>query len=401
MSDLIQRAEQAAKLASSPAVPKWQRLSQALKAFSGLELTQIADDIGARLEADLARVNHVLEQYSLETSDDYEIIDDVDLQRMLAIVELASSEAIAAELDRIVADLDAGAKELPIEAIRETREHRDLMIPKLIGTLENAASAAPAGAIPTEDAHFFALFLLTEFHAEEALPILLECFSLPGELPFDLFGEAVTDTLPRILALFVAERPEVVDGLIVDQTLNPYVRWEAAHTYVFFVRDGHMPRDEAVRRLGQHLRQAIDDSDTAIIHGLICVLKSFAPQEALEDITEAYKRNLVDRSVVDFADVERSIVEGEAGMQRELEWCPATGIEDTIEELQQWAAFSEKPSREPDPAPPSPHITAPFGSAGAVAAPVSSLSRGPRIGRNDPCTCGSGKKYKKCCGARR
>ena len=24
---------------------------------------------------------------------------------------------------------------------------------------------------------------------------------------------------------------------------------------------------------------------------------------------------------------------------------------------------------------------------------------GPKIGRNDPCTCGSGKKYKKCCGA--
>jgi uncharacterized protein len=24
----------------------------------------------------------------------------------------------------------------------------------------------------------------------------------------------------------------------------------------------------------------------------------------------------------------------------------------------------------------------------------------PKIGRNDPCVCGSGKKYKKCCGAR-
>jgi preprotein translocase subunit SecA len=23
----------------------------------------------------------------------------------------------------------------------------------------------------------------------------------------------------------------------------------------------------------------------------------------------------------------------------------------------------------------------------------------PKIGRNDPCPCGSGKKYKKCCGA--
>ncbi|MCL2123660.1 MAG: SEC-C metal-binding domain-containing protein [Desulfovibrionaceae bacterium] len=23
----------------------------------------------------------------------------------------------------------------------------------------------------------------------------------------------------------------------------------------------------------------------------------------------------------------------------------------------------------------------------------------PKLGRNDPCSCGSGKKYKKCCGA--
>ena len=29
-------------------------------------------------------------------------------------------------------------------------------------------------------------------------------------------------------------------------------------------------------------------------------------------------------------------------------------------------------------------------------APV--VREGPKIGRNDPCTCGSGKKYKKCCG---
>lgn len=31
------------------------------------------------------------------------------------------------------------------------------------------------------------------------------------------------------------------------------------------------------------------------------------------------------------------------------------------------------------------------------AAPVRRLE--PKIGRNDPCSCGSGKKYKKCCGA--
>jgi uncharacterized protein YecA (UPF0149 family) len=47
----------------------------------------------------------------------------------------------------------------------------------------------------------------------------------------------------------------------------------------------------------------------------------------------------------------------------------------------------------------------------AAAAPGSAIERQPgaargrvapatgKVGRNDPCTCGSGKKYKKCCGA--
>ncbi|HZR58696.1 MAG TPA: SEC-C metal-binding domain-containing protein, partial [Terriglobales bacterium] len=31
---------------------------------------------------------------------------------------------------------------------------------------------------------------------------------------------------------------------------------------------------------------------------------------------------------------------------------------------------------------------------------VQQVVRGDKIGRNDPCPCGSGKKYKKCCGAK-
>jgi preprotein translocase subunit SecA len=29
---------------------------------------------------------------------------------------------------------------------------------------------------------------------------------------------------------------------------------------------------------------------------------------------------------------------------------------------------------------------------------TSTVRKGPKVGRNDPCPCGSGKKYKKCCG---
>jgi uncharacterized protein YecA (UPF0149 family) len=38
--------------------------------------------------------------------------------------------------------------------------------------------------------------------------------------------------------------------------------------------------------------------------------------------------------------------------------------------------------------------------AGGTATAVKTIVRDePKIGRNDPCPCGSGKKYKKCCGA--
>ncbi len=37
--------------------------------------------------------------------------------------------------------------------------------------------------------------------------------------------------------------------------------------------------------------------------------------------------------------------------------------------------------------------------AGGGAEAVQQVVRGDKVGRNDPCPCGSGKKYKKCCGA--
>jgi hypothetical protein len=247
------------------------------------------------------------------------------------------------------------------------------------------------------NAHFFAIFLLTEFRAEESFPVILEAFSLPGELPFDLFGDAVTSTLARILVQFAGDRPEVMDVLIRDPELNEYVRWEAAQCYVHLVRDKRLTREEAVERLRQHLLWAVAEKDEAVIGGIICVLVSFAPEEALADIEEAFRLGLVDEGLVGLGTVESSIAEGEERVRKELEWCSETGIDDTIEELRHWAAFAEKPAPRPAPPPPTPqpHFAAPREPAEPVVAPVSSA--GPRAGRNDPCPCGSGKKFKKCC----
>ncbi|MCR4397996.1 MAG: preprotein translocase subunit SecA [Firmicutes bacterium] len=50
------------------------------------------------------------------------------------------------------------------------------------------------------------------------------------------------------------------------------------------------------------------------------------------------------------------------------------------------------------PAEPARRAAGPLRPVPGAGAPVTQVRRGKKIGRNDPCPCGSGKKYKKCCG---
>jgi uncharacterized protein YchJ len=67
-------------------------------------------------------------------------------------------------------------------------------------------------------------------------------------------------------------------------------------------------------------------------------------------------------------------------------------VDDTVAEMGWWACFHEDRARK---------------AAHAIADSKLNLDilssqirkTTPKIGRNEPCSCGSGKKYKKCCGA--
>jgi hypothetical protein len=103
-------------------------------------------------------------------------------------------------------------------------------------------------------------------------------------------------------------------------------------------------------------------------------------------------------------DVQRSIAAGEAAFQSALKRCRITGIPDTVEELSSWYSFQEPDpepevrrsllaDRELDPAVP---VSRELDETWIPTEPI--RYTGPRVGRNDPCPCGSGRKFKKCCG---
>jgi hypothetical protein len=323
--------------------------------------------------------------------------EDQDIAQSRKGIAAGTEESPNRELDAAIAELDATTNKLPINAIKWIREHRDLSVPRLIEVIRAATVGARQGECPEGEGHFLALFLLTELRATEALPVILEAVCLPGELPYELFGDAITSVLSRMLPVLADDPLEVLDNLIANADLNEYVRWEGAQGYILLVRDGRISREEAVGRLADHLRVLIDRGDEPVVGYLVSVLVSLAPAEALELIKEAYDRNMVDLWVVRLAEVEQSISEGELWMEKEMSRCRPTGIDDTIAELENWCAFSEDPPAPAsmEPIEPVPHAPEP---ARDTPSPLAELPT-RKTGRNEPCPCRSGKKYKKCCGS--
>jgi hypothetical protein len=311
----------------------------------------------------------------------------------------------AVSVDEIIAELDAPySGNLPERALRAAQERREEITPRLIELIRKSAAAVLAGEPPEADGHLFALFLLAEFQAKESLPAILEAVSLPDEGPFELFGDAITENLSSVFAALTADTPEIVGELIRNESINEYVRWEAAKTYLHWVRDGRLTRDGAVQRLREHLQHAIATEDAELGNAIASELLEYSPHEAADEIREAFRLDLVEYGFIVPEDLEKSLAEGHARLRKSLDRCPPTGIPDAVEELSDWAAFQEDTFG----GAPGRSSLSSSGRAGdwdpnlddePLVPPGTLRNTTPKVGRNDPCPCGSGRKYKKCCGA--
>ncbi len=115
--------------------------------------------------------------------------------------------------------------------------------------------------------------------------------------------------------------------------------------------------------------------------------------ELFDDIERAYEEGLVDPGYIRFDDVKRDLSMGKERVLARLVDNPHRHlVDDTVAEMGWWACFHE------DRAGKAAHALA--DSKLNLDVLSSQIRRAtPKIGRNEPCPCGSGKKYKKCCGA--
>lgn len=414
MSDAIRRAQTVKKIVADLALPKWQRLTQALGAFSGLCLPNEDSDARAAFEEELVVVNEILLKWNFQTVDEYSQISETDARKAIDALEAAVSHLLDSELDRIVRQLDGEDEEKRLQAIEDAREHREIVLPRLIQEFRSKLQAASEPGADAGNLPLLALLLFSEFNAQRALPAILEAIALPKTTLDAVFGDRLLYYLQSILAQFLGDQTDRIDELAANTDLHASVRAVARSAYINLVRDGRMPRVEVVKRLGNLLRLAIAERNVELVTMSVYDLARLAAVECRDVIDDAFQAQLVDVLFCNRELIQSYVDGGDDMVQRTLKACPPTGVKSLNEEYASWEvrrqkldkleaetsrrSSSKQATRSPVIAPP-PRRQALTERAIDPSLLGNRLASHPRIGRNDPCPCGSGKKFKKCCGS--
>ncbi|MDR2505323.1 MAG: DUF1186 domain-containing protein [Oscillospiraceae bacterium] len=305
---------------------------------------------------------------------------------------------IETALDRLT---DAEAS-FPYEAIEYIRGHKDEAIPELLSILKSALDQISAD-VDIEKEPFFALYLLAEFRVKEAFPILLDALRLPEEKNDIYLGDILTENFAGILASCATadDLPKIKD-VALDQSLFSYAREAALGAINILYAEGVIERAAMVDIYKEALTQkSVDMSDTESESQwtFIDMAISQCGELHIEEVFELIKPFFDKMGPMEFCGPYESWLRRYNSKTKEsaLESYSSTErnryIDDTVALTQNWHCFREEESE------PLFQYTR-SDSFTQRPEPVSThrFYDGIKIGRNDPCPCGSGKKFKKCHG---
>jgi hypothetical protein len=180
--------------------------------------------------------------------------------------------------------------------------------------------------------------------------------------------------------------------LIENEDTDQWVRGAALSSLVTLVASGQKSRDQIVSYFAGLFRGKLVRKWSHAWDTLVSYSSDLYPEELLGDIKKAYEDDLVDPGYIGFDDVERDLAIGKERILARLADNPHRRlVEDTVAEMGWWACFRDDRAKNTTGVAPNSKLSP---------ASSSRISRATsKIGRNEPCPCGSAKKYKKCCGA--
>lgn len=282
----------------------------------------------------------------------------------------------------------ANAEELPRKTLKACKEHWDEMVPAFLALL---ARAADGEELVDEEvaALFFIIHLLAEMKVTAAFVPLMRLLERDEEAIESILGDAITETSHKVIISVFDGSVDALYKVMNNPDVYDFARDSAFRAWTYLVATGVIERDEGER----YLRECVDSLGPQEQHFVwISWLDSVAVL-GFEDLRPLAKRvcdsGFASPQNMNLDDFER-IVE-EARSQTDLEeFLRRHRLEpftDTVGTMSGWYGFSDEFVRKQRQQ-----------QNEARSKNLDSATNPYRdIGRNDPCPCGSGKKFKKCC----
>jgi hypothetical protein len=271
---------------------------------------------------------------------------------------------------------------LPTEAIRAATADRTIVTPQLLEAFDGYESPSDV----EENGLFIAFHLLGQWREQSAYRTLARFLRRPDvEL---ILGDATTETSHRVMASVFDGDPRPIYDIIRDAEADEFVRSRIFDTLVILVFRDQLDRTS----VADFLRSAFDElqpqEESPVWDGWQGAVALLALTELAPLVREAFRRGLIDAMTTSLKNFEDALGRACAGRPlRQWQHKEYEPFGDVIDELSKWAGFKPKQPRD--------HSTSDWRPDPWPAMPAHNPFR--NVGRNDPCPCGSGKKFKKCC----
>jgi hypothetical protein len=300
----------------------------------------------------------------------------------------------------ILSDLK-GCETFPESAIQRAREHRDIIIPGLIEIVRDATIEVRHCVGWLDRSSFFAtVLLLGEFQAKEALPFIIDGLSLTEDDCCDFFGDECFELMYGVLYRLIGNDFNYYDEKLRDARTPQVLRSKLLEALPYLLQGGTLQSGEYYDLMVEYLRIAIDEQNERFTTDLLYEISHSHNPKYLPIVTEAFDKGLVDEELMERDDFDASWgVEAYPGQWAAGRHVPKDDFSKMANDMRHWDIFRPEPKKQSAPPrqaplPPIPAVLS-GKSHGAPMKPMGTTSK--KVGRNDPCPCGSGKKYKKCC----
>jgi hypothetical protein len=252
------------------------------------------------------------------------------------------------QLEEILSALENNTGTFPRLAVQRAIEEREAITPFLLAALEECKNnLEELFEIDEYILHLYALYLLAQFREAKAYPLIIEFFSIPGDITLDFTGDVVTEDLPRILASVCHGNIEPIKQLIENREANEYVRDAALESLVVLVVQGILSREEVIQYYEElFTTKFINEPHNSFVWThLVINSTDLCPVELKQHIDKLYEQDVIDRWFISQENVNEAIEMGvETALAKLRDSERYSLINDTVSEMESWACFVFKES---------------------------------------------------------